>query len=136
DPTARQLGGVTGNAGLFSSASDLTRFAAMLANGGELHGVRVLEAATVREFTRRQPHAKNRALGWETPNPDGTGAAGLKISPRAFGHTGYTGTSLWVDPDQHTWTILLTNRTFDPRASNRMQKLRRQVHDDVAMSAE
>jgi CubicO group peptidase (beta-lactamase class C family) len=135
DPTARQLGGVTGNAGLFSTAADLSRFAAMLASGGELNGVRILKPETIRLFTQRQPGAKNRALGWETPDPKGVGAAGLRISPDAFGHTGYTGTSLWVDPDRHTWTVLLTNRTFDPRASNEIQSLRRLVHDDVALAA-
>lgn len=135
DPIARKLGGVTGNAGLFSTAADMARFAAMLANGGELNGVRIVREETIREFARRQSGAKNRALGWETPESDGSGAGGQRISPRAFGHTGYTGTSLWVDPDRGTWTILLTNRTFDPRASSRIQSLRRRVNDDVALSA-
>jgi CubicO group peptidase (beta-lactamase class C family) len=136
DPIARRLGGVAGNAGLFGTATDLARFAAMLASGGELNGVRVLREETIRQFTRRQPGAGTRALGWDTPERDGTGAAGLKISPRAFGHTGYTGTSLWVDPDRGTWTVLLTNRTYEPRAKNRIQRLRRQVHGDVADAAE
>ena len=135
DPIARALGGVAGNAGLFSTAGDLVRFAAMLAQGGELDGVRVLKEETIRAFTARQPGAETRALGWDTPERDGSGAAGRRISPRAFGHTGYTGTSLWVDPDRGTWTILLTNRTFEPRAPNRIQALRRGVHDDVALAA-
>jgi CubicO group peptidase (beta-lactamase class C family) len=134
DPIARALGGISGNAGLFSTAADLGRFAARLAGGGQLDGVRVLKQQTVESFTRRQPGAKTRALGWDTPEPDGTGAAGSRISPRAFGHTGYTGTSLWVDPDRGTWTVLLTNRTFAPHASNRIMALRRTVHDEVAMS--
>lgn len=135
DPIARTLGGVAGNAGLFATAPDLARFAAMLANGGELDGVRILEEETIEQFTRRQRGASTRALGWDTPERDGSGAAGGKISPRAFGHTGYTGTSLWVDPDRGTWTILLTNRTFEPRAPNMIQSLRRQVHDRVALAA-
>jgi CubicO group peptidase (beta-lactamase class C family) len=135
DPIARQLGGVAGNAGLFAPAPDLARFAAMLANGGELDGVRVLKQETIDLFTRRQPGAETRALGWDTPERDGGGAAGRRISPRAFGHTGYTGTSLWVDPDRGTWTILLTNRTYEPRAANRIQALRRDVHDEVALAA-
>jgi len=135
DPIARTLGGVAGNAGLFSTAPDLARFAAMLASGGELDGVRVLREETIRAFTRRQPGADTRALGWDTPERDGSGAAGRRISPRAFGHTGFTGTSLWVDPDRGTWTVLLTNRTFEPRAANRIQSLRRAVHDEVALSA-
>jgi CubicO group peptidase (beta-lactamase class C family) len=131
DPIARRLGGLAGNAGLFSTAHDLARFAAMLAGGGELDGVRVFRAATVREFTRRQPGSGTRALGWDTPGPAGTGAAGSRISERAFGHTGFTGTSLWVDPDRGTWVVLLANRTYED-VPNRMQALRRTVHDRVA----
>jgi CubicO group peptidase (beta-lactamase class C family) len=135
DPIARKLGGVAGNAGLFSTAGDLARFAAMLASGGELEGVRVLEEETIRRFTRRQPNAENRALGWETPNERG-GSAGRELSRRAFGHTGFTGTSLWVDPERATWTVLLANRTFDPHAPNRIQALRRAVNDRVAQAAD
>jgi CubicO group peptidase (beta-lactamase class C family) len=136
DPTARRLGGITGNAGLFSTVHDLSRFAAMLASGGELEGVRVLREQTIREFTRRQPGAGTRALGWDTPSPRGGGAAGLRISQQGFGHTGFTGTSLWVDPDRGTWTILLANRTYAPKASNRIQALRRDVHDRVASAVD
>jgi CubicO group peptidase (beta-lactamase class C family) len=135
DPIARQIGGVTGNAGIFSTAADLGRFAAMLAAGGELDGVRVLNAETIALFTARQPGAGTRALGWDTPERGGGGAAGRKISEHAFGHTGYTGTSLWVDPDRGTWTVLLTNRVYRPKAPNRIQALRRAVHDEVAESA-
>lgn len=134
DPTARKLGGVAGNAGLFSTAADLARFAAMLANGGELEGMRVLDESTIRQFTARQPNAGNRALGWETPKASG-GSSGSQVSRKAFGHTGFTGTSLWVDPERGTWTVLLANRTFDPHASNRIQALRRAVNDRVAEAA-
>lgn len=132
DPLARQLGGITGNAGLFSTVHDVGRFAAMLAGGGELDGRRYIREATVRAFTARQPGAETRALGWDTPDPHGDGAAGLTISPRAFGHTGFTGTSLWIDPDRGTWVVLLSNRTFEPRAAGRIQALRRAVNDWVA----
>ena len=134
DPTARKLGGVAGNAGLFSTAADLARFAAMLANGGELEGVHILREETIARFTRRQPSAGNRALGWETPKERG-GSAGSGVSRRAFGHTGFTGTSMWIDPERGTWTVLLANRTFDPQASNRIQALRRAVNDRVAEAA-
>ena len=136
DPLAQQLGGIAGHAGLFATAHDMTRFAAMLARGGELEGVRVLKDETIRRFTERQPGAETRALGWDTPDPRGSGAAGRGMSPRAFGHTGFTGTSLWIDPDRGTWTILLANRTFVPRGPNRMQSVRRQVHDYVALATE
>jgi serine-type D-Ala-D-Ala carboxypeptidase len=135
DPTAFRLGGITGNAGLFSTAHDVARFAAMIASGGELDGKRVLREETIREFTRRQPGAGTRALGWDTPNRNGTGAAGLRLSPRAFCHTGFTGTSLWIDPDRGTWTVLLSNRTFEPRGANRIQMVRRSVHDWVSLAA-
>lgn len=134
DPLARQLGGIAGHAGLFSTAHDLGRFAAMLAQGGELDGVRILQKSTVDLFTRRQPGADTRALGWDTPDPLGRGAAGLRMSSSAFGHTGFTGTSLWVDPERGTWVVLLTNRTLEPAGPNRMQALRREVHDRVASS--
>jgi len=137
DPTANRLGGITGNAGLFSTAHDLARFAAMLANGGVLEGVQVLRASTVHQFTQRQPGAGTRALGWDTPSGAGIGAAGGRISELAFGHTGFTGTSLWIDPERGTWTVLLTNRVFEPRASsNRIQAVRRSVHDWVAIAGD
>ncbi|HEX8695618.1 MAG TPA: serine hydrolase domain-containing protein [Longimicrobium sp.] len=136
DPTARKLGGIAGNAGLFSTAHDLGRFAAMLAHGGELDGVRVLKEETIARFTRPQPGAGKRALGWDTPGPVGAGGAGLRISKRAFGHTGFTGTSLWIDPERGTWTVLLANRTYEPQAPNRIMSLRRKVNDQVATAAD
>lgn len=135
DPTARRLGGITGNAGLFSTVHDLSRFAAMLAMGGELDGVRVLQRETIERFTQRQGRSGTRALGWDTPGRAGRGAAGVHMSAAAFGHTGFTGTSLWIDPERGTWVVLLSNRTYEPRASNRMQAVRRAVHDWVAAAA-
>jgi CubicO group peptidase (beta-lactamase class C family) len=136
DPIAHALGGVAGNAGLFSTAHDLGRFAAMLAQGGTLDGVQVLKLETIVKFTRRQPGAGTRALGWDTPRADGGGAAGLRLSPASFGHTGFTGTSLWVDPDRGTWTVLLANRTCDPHAPNQIQAVRRHLHDWVASAVD
>jgi CubicO group peptidase (beta-lactamase class C family) len=131
DPISRRLDGLAGNAGLFSTAHDLARFAAMLANGGELNGVRVLRTSTIGTFTRRQPGSGTRALGWDTPGVPGSGAAGARVSDRSFGHTGFTGTSIWIDPDRGTWVVLLANRTYED-GPNRMQALRRTVHDRVA----
>lgn len=136
DPIAYRLGGIAGNAGLFSTAHDLARFAAMLAGGGTLDGTRIFWPWTVRDFTARQPGADTRALGWDTPRADGGGAGGLRISPHAFGHTGFTGTSIWVDPDRGTWTVLLTNRTFNPKSRNRMQAVRRSINDWVALATD
>jgi CubicO group peptidase (beta-lactamase class C family) len=136
DPIARKLGGVAGNAGLFATAHDLGRFAAMLANGGELDGVRVFAEETVRAFTQRQEGAGTRALGWDTPGPGGSGGAGLRYSPTSFGHTGFTGTSIWIDPERHTWTVLLTNRVYEPHAPNTIMALRRKLNDRVAAAAD
>src|SRR5690606_33150855 len=104
-----RIGGVTGHAGLFSTASDLAVFAQMMLNGGSYGTVRVLSPATVTEFTSRQPDAEQRALGWDTPSP--ASSAGAYFSVRSFGHTGYTGTSLWIDPEPGVFVVLLTNRT-------------------------
>jgi CubicO group peptidase (beta-lactamase class C family) len=136
DPTARRLGGVAGNAGLFSTAHDVGRFAAMMANRGELDGVRVFREETVRMFTVRQPEVGTRALGWDTPGPNGSGGAGLKFSKSSFGHTGFTGTSVWIDPSRHTWTVLLSNRVYQPHAPNQIMALRRRVNDRVAVAAD
>src|SRR5215218_6810683 len=136
DPIARALGGVAGNAGLFSTAHDVGRYAAMLANGGELDGVRIFREETVRAFTTRQPDVGTRALGWDTPGPNGSGGAGLKFSKTSFGHTGFTGTSVWIDPNRHTWTVLLSNRVYQPRGPNQIMALRRRVNDRVAAAAD
>lgn len=136
DPISVRLGGIAGNAGLFATAHDIGRFAAMLANGGELDGVRVLKAVTIDRFTRRQPGAGTRALGWDTPSGTRGGAAGFMMSANAFGHTGFTGTSVWIDPDRGTWAVLLSNRTYAPKAPNRIQAVRRMVHSWVAASAD
>jgi CubicO group peptidase (beta-lactamase class C family) len=133
DPISRRLGGIAGNAGLFSTAHDMARFAAMLANRGTLNGVQVFEPGTVRMFTQRQPGTGTRALGWDTPGAPGTGAAGSRVSDRSFGHTGFTGTSIWVDAERGTWVVILANRTYED-GPNRMQALRRTVHDRVADS--
>lgn len=114
DENAYRLGGVSSHAGLFSTAKDLARFARMLLNGGTLDGARIVSPATIAEFTRVQnPAVSHRALGWETPN--GTNSAGRRLSARAFGHTGFTGTSLWIDPENDVFIMLLSNRVNPTR---------------------
>jgi CubicO group peptidase (beta-lactamase class C family) len=112
DENAFVLGGVAGHAGLFSTASDLSVFAQMMLNGGEYDGTRLIADSTVALFTKRA--AGTRALGWDTCG--GSGSCGKYMSDHAFGHTGFTGTSLWIDPDRQMFVILLTNRVDDPRA--------------------
>ncbi len=112
DENAYALGGIAGHAGLFSTATDLAIFAQMMLNGGELNGVRILSDSAVQLFTTRS--AGSRALGWDTC--DGNGGCGSYFGARAYGHTGFTGTSLWIDPDREMFVILLTNRVHAARA--------------------
>jgi serine-type D-Ala-D-Ala carboxypeptidase len=114
DPLARQLGGITGSAGLFSTIHDVARFTAMLAGGGELDGVRVLDAALVRDMLRQQPGTGRRTLGLNAFCPDEQpGPTEPCARPVAFGHTGWTGTSIWLDPGDGHWVVLLTNRSYE-----------------------
>jgi CubicO group peptidase (beta-lactamase class C family) len=130
DPFSRELGGITGNAGLFSTAHDLGRFAAMLANGGALGSVRIVKEATLRQFRQPQPGAGTRGLGFEVFCREGTvpDARGCK-TPYAYGHTGYTGTSLWIDPERGIWVVLLSNRTYLPKAPNHIRAVRRRLYN-------
>jgi len=125
DPSAFALGGVAGNAGLFSSARDLAIFSQMLLNGGEYGGVRLLRPETVARWTAPQDPGSSRALGWDTPSE--RSSAGPYFGPRAFGHTGYTGTSLWVDPERGVFVVLLTNRVNPSSANQKHIALRRAV---------
>ncbi|HET7273857.1 MAG TPA: serine hydrolase [Longimicrobiaceae bacterium] len=129
DPNAFAIGGVAGHAGLFSTAHDLAIFAQMMLNGGEYGGVRILEPATIARWTARQGPDASRALGWDTPS--GRSSSGHYASARSFGHTGYTGTSLWIDPERGLFTILLTNRVNPTAANQRHVQLRRDVADAV-----
>ncbi len=111
DPTARRMGGVAGHAGLFSTADDLAKFAQMLLNGGELNGVRVVSAPTIEKFTEPQSppdQAVLRGLGWDIDSPL-SGNRGELFPIGSFGHTGFTGTSIWIDPASKTYVILLAN---------------------------
>ena len=134
DESAARLGGVSGNAGLFSNALDLSRFAAMLLNGGAWDTLQLIRAETVAEFTERQnmPPGSSRALGWDTPADSGYSSAGTKLSRRSFGHTGFTGTSIWMDPDRDLFIILLTNRVNPTRSNTAILRVRARVADLVA----
>jgi CubicO group peptidase (beta-lactamase class C family) len=128
DENAFRLGGVSAHAGLFSTAADLTRFARALLNGGELEGARIVRPQTLARFTRVQDSTlSHRALGWETPN--GTNSAGSRMRPPAFGHTGFTGTSIWIDPANDLFIILLTNRVNPSRENSRIGPVRTMIAD-------
>jgi CubicO group peptidase (beta-lactamase class C family) len=130
DENAYALGGVAGHAGLFSTAADLSIFAQMMLNGGSYNGVRILSDTVVSLFTRRA--AGTRALGWDTA--DGDGGSGKFLDSRAYGHTGYTGTSIWIDPDRQMFVLLLTNRVHAARA-RRPAKVISDVRADLADAA-
>jgi uncharacterized protein YbbC (DUF1343 family)/CubicO group peptidase (beta-lactamase class C family) len=127
DPRARRLGGVAGHAGLFSTAADLARFARMMLNGGVLDGVRIFRPETVRLMTSVQtpPGLPRRGLGWDIDSAY-AGPRGELFPLGSYGHTGWTGTSLWIDPFSQTFVILLANRNHpDERGS--VTALRRQL---------
>ncbi len=133
DENAVRLGGVSGHAGLFSTGQDLARFARMYLRNGALDGVRVFDSVTVATFTRKQDSTiSHRALGWETPT--GGNSAGSRLSPVAFGHTGFTGTSLWMDPAQGVFVLLLTNRVNPTRENRKIGGVRTALAD-AAVSA-
>lgn len=124
------LGEISSHAGLFSTGRDLARFARMYLNGGELDGVRIVSPRTISLFTRVQdPALSHRALGWETPT--GRNSAGRLLSAAAFGHTGYTGTSLWIDPANDLFVLLLTNRVNPTRENTRVFEVRASLADAV-----
>lgn len=132
DEHAWVMGGVAGHAGLFSTARDLAVFAQMMLNGGACGGRRILQRRTVEQFTTRQPgpHGSTRALGWDTPSAQNS-SAGAHFSRRSFGHTGFTGTSLWADPEKQLFVVLLSNRVHPTRANLQIKKVRPAVHDAV-----
>jgi CubicO group peptidase (beta-lactamase class C family) len=128
DTRAYRLGGVAGNAGLFSTADDIARFARMLLNEGELDGVRVLQPERVREMLRpRQIPKAVRTLGWDVASGFSSGRGHL-LSERAVGHGGYTGTSLWIDPAQDLFVVFLSNRNH-PFSTGKVTDIQGQVAD-------
>ncbi len=135
DENAEAAGGLTGHAGLFSTAEDLAIFARELLRGYEGRS-KVFPRRLLRTFTTRRNLVKgsSRALGWDTPT--GRSSAGTMLSSHAFGHTGFTGTSLWVDPDRNLFILLLTNRVHPTRKNLKILAVRRQLADAVVLCIE
>ena len=129
DENACALGGVAGHAGLFSSARDLAAFGQMLLSNGQFDGARLIQPTTMARWTARQSRRSSRAIGWDTPTP--RSSAGRYFSPRSFGHTGFTGTSIWVDPERGLFVVVLSNRVNPTRSNMRHEALRRDVADAV-----
>jgi len=133
---------VAGHAGLFSTASDLAIFSQMMLNEGIYGWKRIFKTETVNLFTQRANvvEGSSRGLGWDTP--DGKASGGVYLSDKSFGHTGYTGTSLWIDPENDIFVILLTNavhpnRSYkDPKYFNWRQRIHSSVYESVGIREE
>jgi beta-glucosidase-like glycosyl hydrolase/CubicO group peptidase (beta-lactamase class C family) len=130
DENAFAIGGVSGHAGLFSTAPDLAAFCQMLLNGGVYAHQRILRRATIVQFTTpQQLSGGTRTLGWAVPTEGGS--SGHYFSAHSFGHTGFTGTSIWIDPDRQLFVVLLTNRVHPTRENLKIQQVRPALHDAV-----
>ena len=149
DENAASMGGVSGHAGLFSTAPDLALFVQFLMRGGTTVGrtsaahdggaprvgARLVRAETIALFTCvDRPGFSSRAIGWDTPSE--SSSAGSHLSAHAFGHTGFTGTSIWVDSEQDLFVILLTNRVHPTRNNDLIREVRRQVADLAVAAAQ
>ena len=127
DENASILGGVAGHAGLFSTAQDLATFAHVMLHSGSI----ILRPEAVSLFTHRQsaPSGTSRALGWDTPSAPSQ--SGKYFGPNSYGHLGYTGTSVWIDPDRQLSITLLTNRTWPDCSHQAIKQIRPKFHDAV-----
>ncbi len=132
DENASVLGGIAPHAGLFSTAADLAKFAQAMLNSGNP----ILRPETVTLFTRREsaPPGTTRAMGWDTPSTPSL--SGKYLSPHSFGHLGYTGTSLWIDPTRQLSITLLTNRTWPDSSNQAINQLRPKFHDAIIEALE
>jgi CubicO group peptidase (beta-lactamase class C family) len=132
DENAFVLGGVAGHAGLFSTAEDLARFAHTMLSGGSP----ILRSETIALFTRREgiPVGTSRALGWDKPSVPSQ--SGTHFGPHSYGHLGYTGTSLWIDPDRQLSITLLSNRTWPDCSNQAIKQVRPKIHDAVMESVQ
>ena len=133
DENARAGEGLTGHAGLFSTARDLARLAEELLRAWHGHSD-LFPGPLLKKFTTRRSLSpeSSRALGWDTPS--GKSSSGRYFGPRSFGHTGFTGTSLWIDPDRPLYILLLTNRVHPTRDNKKIARVRRELADRVVES--
>jgi CubicO group peptidase (beta-lactamase class C family) len=130
DENAYAMGGVAGHAGLFSSAHDLAVFAQMMLNQGIYDHRRYLKPETIARFTSAQgPPGSAQGLGWRKPSASNW--TGLVFSPSAYGHTGFTGTSIWIDPERQAFIILLSNRVHPSRKNQKIDEARRGISESV-----
>jgi len=136
DEASSLLGGVAGHAGLFSTADDLAKLLQMLLQKGFYQGNQLINPKTVELFIKRNSSESTRALGWDTKYGEQYSSAGKYFSEQSYGHTGYTGTSVWTDPTRNLFVILLTNRVYPTRENTKLIHLRPLIHDAVIKSLE
>jgi CubicO group peptidase (beta-lactamase class C family) len=127
DENASVLGGIGGHAGLFAPTTDVAKFAGHILSGGEP----IFRPETVKLFATREriPKGTSRALGWDTPSAPSQ--SGKYFSSHSFGHLGYTGTSLWIDPERELSITFLTNRTWPDKSATAIKRVRPAVHDAI-----
>ncbi|MDW8019446.1 MAG: serine hydrolase [Chloroherpetonaceae bacterium] len=134
DPNAALFGGVSGHAGLFSTASDILIVMRMIMNGGKQNEKVFIKPETVRLFTTRDTVHRIRALGWDVRTASENTSTGKYFSMQSYGHLGFTGTSVWVDPTRNLCVVFLTNRVYPTSANNKIRAVRRLLHDAVIES--
>jgi CubicO group peptidase (beta-lactamase class C family) len=126
------MGGVAGHAGVFSTPAEVAEFACMWMGARSFREAKgsepLLKPESIAEFTRQQP-GTTRALGWDRPTPPSS--SGKFFSPQSFGHLGYTGTSLWIDPERALAVALLTNRTWPDAKNQAIKQVRPRFHDAI-----
>ncbi|GMQ28848.1 glycoside hydrolase family 3 N-terminal domain-containing protein [Algoriphagus confluentis] len=133
DPGAAMFGGVAGHAGLFGTANDLAVMMQLMLNQGKYGDVTLIRPQTVKEFTKRQSNMSRRGWGWDKPEPEaGKGGSAGKLAPKStFGHTGFTGTCVWADPENDLIYVFLSNRVYPDANNNKLlsEGIRTEIHD-------
>jgi CubicO group peptidase (beta-lactamase class C family) len=130
DENASLLGGSAGHAGLFSTAGDMARLLEMIMNKGKATSNQLIKKEIVELFTSKKNSENKRLLGWDLKSAKGS-SAGNKFSTESFGHTGFTGTSIWIDPARNLFVVFLTNRVYPSRENKKILKVRPKLHDAV-----
>ena len=130
DETSTMLNGVAGHAGLFSTANDIAKLIAILMNKGTLNDKQFIRQSTVEFFIKKYSDASSRAIGWDTKSETGS-SAGDYFSKNSFGHTGFTGTSIWADPERNLFVVFLTNRVYPTRENGKLGKVRPELHNTI-----
>lgn len=135
DETAALLNGVAGHAGLFSTANDIAKLMTVLMNKGRVDNEQFIKQSTVEYFTRKYSEQSTRAIGWDTKSESGS-SSGIYFSKNSFGHTGFTGTSIWADPERNLFVVFLTNRVYPTRENSKLGKVRPELHNIIIKNLE